>query len=201
VEKTPMFPGRIFAAPAFINYGKDNKGAVDGYVYALSGEGWCNGNNVRLGRAPADSIMNAHSWEWISGFDPAFVPRWTKNVFDATPVLSYDRYLGMTDMVYLPKLKRYLLFSWHFNKYADPNNGSRLVIFESPEPWGPFSIVYQGDWETNELTPYNPRLPLKWFDQDALEGWLLFSGTWRNYGGVINSAYRAHARKFKLLLK
>ena len=200
IDKTPLFPGRIFAAPAFINYGKNNQDATDGFVYAISGEGWCNGNNCRLGRVNANKIMQADAWEWVSGFDERFVPKWEKNKFDAVPVLTHEGYLGMVDMVYLAKLKRYLLFSWHFNKFSDPNNGSRIIIYESPQPWGPFSIVYEAAWETNEKTPYNPRLPLKWFDEDTLEGWLLFSGTWRNYGGVIGSSYRAHVRKFKLTL-
>ncbi len=201
VNKTPMFPGRIFAAPSFINYGKNNLGATDRYVYAVSGEGWCNGNHIRLGRVPADRIMKTEAWEWVSGFKAGFIPQWTSNEFDAIPLLTQEGYLGMTDMVYISKLKRYLLFAWHFNKYADPNNGSRLIIYESPQPWGPYSTAYEGAWETKEKTPYNPRMPLKWFDEEKLEGWLLFSGTWRNYGGVINSAYRAHVRKFKLLMK
>src|ERR1700676_4095554 len=79
MNKTPMFPGRIFAAPAFINYGKNNAGATDGFVYAMSGEGWCNGNHIRLGRVPADSIMKTGAWEWISGFSSDFLPLWTKN--------------------------------------------------------------------------------------------------------------------------
>ena len=37
---------------------------------------------------------------------------------------------------------------------------------------GPFAIIYEADWETNGLTPYNPRMPLKWFDADNLEGWV-----------------------------
>ena len=127
-NKTPLFPGRIFAAPAFINYGKDNKNAKDSFVYAISGEGWCNGNNCRLGRVPAEKIMQQDSWEWVSGFEKNFVPKWTNNKFDAQPVLTHQGYLGMVDMVYISKLKRYLLFSWHFNKFADPNNGSRIII-------------------------------------------------------------------------
>ena len=109
-NKTPMFPGRIFAAPSFINYGKDNNKDTDGYVYAISGEGWCNGNNCRLGRVHSDSIMEADAWQWVGGFSTGFIPQWTKNKFDATPVLSHDRYLGTTEMVYISKLKRYLLF-------------------------------------------------------------------------------------------
>jgi hypothetical protein len=38
IEK-PMFSGRVFGAPAFINFGKDNTGARDSFIYAISGEG------------------------------------------------------------------------------------------------------------------------------------------------------------------
>jgi hypothetical protein len=145
--------------------------------------------------------MDRSSWEWVSNIDASGKPAWTRNPFDASPVFSWEGWLGMVDMVYLPKYKRYLLLTWHFNKFADPNSGSKMAILESPQPWGPFSLVYKADWENNELTPYNPRMPLKWFDPQTGEGWILFSGTWRAYGGVINSSYRAHVRKFQLLLR
>lgn len=48
----PMFPGRIFAAPAFVNFGKDNAGARDNFIYAGSGEGWDNGTHLRVARPP-----------------------------------------------------------------------------------------------------------------------------------------------------
>ncbi len=52
------------------------------------------------------------------------------------------------------------------------------------------------DWETPEVTPYNPRLPLSWFDDGKLEGCLLFSGSWRNSGS--SEFYRAQVRRFML---
>ena len=197
-NRTPIFPGRMFGAPAFINYGKDNEGATDNYVYIISGEGWSNGSNCRLARAPADKIMDATAWQFVKENKSGNQPVWTNNIYDAIPVITHDEYLGAVDMVYITKLKRYLLLSWHFKTYSDPNNGSEIVIYESPQPWGPFSLVCQEKWETNEKTPYNPRIPLKWFDQDKLEGWILFSGTWRNGGST--PYYRSHIRKFKLLL-
>jgi len=36
IEK-PMCPGRVFRAPAFVNFGKDNTGARDNVIYAISG--------------------------------------------------------------------------------------------------------------------------------------------------------------------
>jgi hypothetical protein len=81
---------------------------------------------------------------------------------------------------------------------CNPDAGSELIIYDAPEPWGPFTMVHHEDpWETSELNPYNPRLPLKWFNADRLEGWMLFSGSWRDGGRT--PAYRTHVRPFRLL--
>lgn len=195
----PMFPGRSFGAPAFVNFGKDNAGARDGYVYAISGEGWDNGSQARLGRVPANRIMEIEAWEWVHDFDVGGEPMWTAQFDGARPILSHPGYLGMVDMVYLAPIRRYLLLGWQNKVKCHPDAGSELVIYDSPEPWGPFSLVYHEDpWETPHLNPYNPRLPLKWFDASRLEGWLLFSGSWRQAGQT--PTYRAHIRKFRLLL-
>jgi hypothetical protein len=198
--KEPMFPGRVFGAPNFINFGKDNSGARDSYIYTISGEGWDNGNCCRLARVPADSIMNRDNWEWVSDFSENDAPVWSFNMEEAIPVLSHPGYLGTVDMVYIASIKRYLLLSWHHKVKAVPGIGSELIIYDAPEPWGPFTLAHHEDlWESREMNPYNPRLPLKWFDADKLEGWLQFSGSWIN--GGTTSFYRSHIRKFKLLLK
>jgi hypothetical protein len=195
----PMFPGRLFGAPAFVNFGKANAGARDNYVYAISGEGWDNGSNCRLGRVPANRIMDRESWEWVNDFTGEYTPVWTRDLAQARPVLHHPGYLGMVDMVYLASIKRYLLLSWQHKVKSNPDTGSELIIYDSPEPWGPFSLVHHEDlWETTALNPYNPRLPLKWFDLERLEGWLLFSGSWRSGGQT--EYYRTHIRKFKLVM-
>lgn len=193
----PMFPGRKFAAPAFINYGKDNEGAAE-FAYAISGEGWDNGTHLRLGRVPAADIMNAGSWEWVSGMSTDKRPNWSKSLEDAAPVLTDPGYLGYVDMTYIRAINRYLVLSWHHKVKCNPDTGSELIVYDSPEPWGPFTLVHHEDpWESAELNPYNPRLPLKWFDQTKLEGWMLFSGSWRLGGKTPH--YRSHVKHFRLL--
>lgn len=193
----PMFPGRTFGSPAFVNFGKDNLGARDKFVYAISGEGWDDGSHCRLGRVPEDSILDSAAWEWVSALSQETEPLWTKDMKSAIPVITHPGYLGMVDMVYLSSLSRYLLLSWRNKVKADPNAGSELIVYDAPEPWGPFTIVCHEDpWEFIALNPYNPRLPLKWFNHEKLEGWLLFSGSWRSGGKT--PYYRAHVRKFRL---
>jgi len=192
----PMFPGRTFASAAFVNFGKDNAGALDNFVYAISGEGWDNGIHCRLGRVPHDQILNGTSWQWVSAINQG-VPTWTSKMGQATPILTHPGYLGYVDMVYIASLKRYLLLAWTNKVKADPDSGSELLIYDSPQPWGPFTMVYHEDpWESIPLNPYNPRLPLKWFNPVTLEGWLLYSGSWRNGGQT--PTYRIHVRPFRL---
>ena len=202
VSQSPMFPGRDFGSPCFINYGKDHSGATDEFIYALSGQGWANGNILKAARVLADRIMDRSAWEFVGGFNAARNPVWIKDVTAAVPVLEDPGFMGYPDCVYIASLKRYLLLNWKFkverpDKYS-PDDGSDLAIYEAPQPWGPYSVVAKLDWETPEVTPYNPRLPLKWFDDQKLEGHILFSGTWRNGGS--SEFYRAQTRHFKFQL-
>lgn len=199
VERSPMFPGRDFGSPAFINYGKDHDGATDGYVYAVSGQGWANGDQLKVARVDADQIMDGAAWEFVGDVKPDGQPIWVTDQRAAAPVLTDPGFCGYPDVVYVPSIKRYVFLGWHFkverpDKYS-PDDGSELAVYEAPNPWGPFSLVAKLDWETAAVTPYNPRLPLKWFDAEKLEGWLLFSGSWRN--GGTSEFYRANVRKFR----
>ena len=145
----PMFPGRTFGAPAFINFGQNHAGARDGFIYAISGEGWDNGSNCRLGRVPRDRICNAAAWQWVTAFDTSGGPVWTDSLQDSAPVLTHAGYLGAMDMVYVASIERYLLFGWHFKAKANPHEGSELIVYDAPNPWGPFTIAHHDDpWES-----------------------------------------------------
>ncbi len=195
-----MFPGRSFGAPAFLNFGKNNEHAIDSFAYALSGVGWDNGSQCVLGRVPLDAIQDRSRWEFVAGFEADGSPQWSDNLVSAAPVLRHPGYLGAVEIVYLHGIDRYLLLGWRNKVKAEPGAGSELVVYDAPAPWGPFTLVHHEDpWETAELNPYNPRVPLKWYDHERNEGWLLFSGNWAHEGQTPN--YRAHARRFRLHLK
>lgn len=197
----PMFPGHRFGGPSFINFGRNNEGARDGYVYAVSGDQWDNGSNLRLGRVPNDSIMRAEAWEWVCAFGPSGEPAWNHNLGESIPVLSLHRWLGMPEMAYLAGIKRYLLFTWRLHADFSPDAGTDLIVFESPEPWGPFSLVhFEEYWEGREFNPYCPRLPLKWVEPDGKTCWLQFSGSW-GPDGQNKGYYRSNVRRFRLVMK
>ncbi|MCL2640670.1 MAG: hypothetical protein FWD53_07490, partial [Phycisphaerales bacterium] len=196
-----MFAGHFFGGPSFVNFGKDNAGARDEYVYAVSSDQWDNGSNLRLGRVPKDKIVTRGQWEWVAAFAEDGQPAWHADLSEAIPILSIHKSIGLPEMVYLKKVQRYLLLTWRLHKDFSPDDGTDLLVFESPEPWGPFSLVhFEEYWEGKAFNPYCPRVPLKWMEDDGLTGWLQFSGSWGPEGQEAGY-YRSNVRKFKLLLR
>ena len=200
--KAPMFPGHKFGGPSFVQFGKNNANARDEFVYAVSSDQWDNGSNLRLGRVPADSIMRREAWEWVASFTPSGEPAWSHDLNEAVPVLSLHRWLGLPEMVYLASIQRYLLFTWRLHKDFSPDAGTDLLVFEAPEPWGPFSLVhYEEYWEGKEYNPYCPRVPLKWIGADGVTGWVQFSGSWGPYGQKNLFSYRSNVHRFQLQMR
>lgn len=196
----PMFPGHRFGGPAFINFGKDNAGARDGYVYAVSGDQWDNGSNLRLGRVPADSIVHRDAWEFVCALAPSGEPGWSRDLDASVPVLSLHRWLGLPEMVWIAGIRRYLLLTWRLHRDFSGDDGTDLLVLEAPEPWGPFSLVHAEEhWEGKAFNPYCPRIPLKWMSADGTDGWMQFSGSWSKSGQAAGY-YRSNVRRFRLQL-
>jgi hypothetical protein len=197
IEK-PMFPVYKFGGPSFINFGQNNGGARDGYVYAVSSDQWDNGSNVRLGRVPKDRIADGHYWEFVCAFGADGAPAWHRSLDDAIPVLSIHRFIGLPEMLYLAGIKRYLFLTWRLREDFNPDKGTDLLILDAPEPWGPFTLVhYEEHWQGQEFNPYNPRVPLKWMAADGRSGWMQFSGNW-GPAGQAAGYYRSNVRPFTL---
>ena len=195
--QAPMFRGDAFGGPAFVNVGRNNAGAPDKYVYAISTDQWDNGSNLRVGRVRANKIEDASAWQWISGFKNDNHPRWSHFLAQAAPVLTDDRRISTPEMVYVAAAHRYLLLTWRLHADFSPNDGSELIIYDAPHPWGPFTLVHREImWESQEMNPYCPRIPLKWLTvkNDEIDGWMQFSGSWRK----TSTEYRSHVREFRI---
>jgi len=198
--KAPMFPGHHFGGMVFINFGKNNANARDRYVYAASPDQWDNGSNVRLGRVPADSIVRREAWEFLCAWTPAGEPAWSYDVAEAIPILSLHRQISQPEMVYVAGINRYLFLTWRLHTDFSGDDGTDLLILESPEPWGRFSVVHAEEyWEGREMNPYCPKIPLKWMDPSGRSGYVQYSGSWTARGQKAN-LYRSHVRPFKLEL-
>jgi len=124
---------------------------------------------------------------------------WTSSVYKSKPVLTIERHLGLPEMVYLEKRKKFLLLTWGLHTDFNPGDGAELTILESDNPWGPFSLVYyEWMWYKEEAGCYTPRMPLKWFDQDKMTGYLLHSGHWWENQ---KEYYLPQVRPFKIITR
>lgn len=193
---TPMFPGPLFGGPTFIQYGRNNEQAIDEYIYAISGDQWDNGSELRVGRVHQDHIIERDAWTWANVSNDGTVS-WVTSPELAEPVLSIHKHIGLPEMFYLPSLQRYVLLTWGLHKDFHTEKGSELTVLDSPNPWGPFTLVhYEEIWDQVDICPYTPRVPLKWFDEANLSGWMLYSGNWF----APEPWYKPHVRPFQLKL-
>jgi len=198
----PMFPGAEFGGLSFVQYGKNNETALDDYIYAISGDQWDNGRYIRLGRVLNTCIMDRDKWEFAS-LDTSGNPIWHKDISESSPILDIEGHIGLPEMVYIPTLKKYILLTWNLHTDFSTPTGSSLTILESDNIWGPFSLVhYEWMWDKREVCAYTPRIPLKWFDEKSLEGYILYSGNWGEFtadGNWVNGYiyYKPHVKKFR----
>jgi hypothetical protein len=167
--EAPMFPGRAFAAPFFVQYGKDGVAETDGadvYVYAVSSDGvWNNGSAVTLGRVPRTHIssLEARDWEFVQGFDKAGEPVWGPRHDTARAVFRNPGRTSMTGVHHVSPLGLYVMPQWHYPNLDGPDPHRWLVtrwqLYSAPVPWGPWELFHEQDFAPEAF--YNPSIPAK----------------------------------------
>lgn len=162
---SPMFPSPTFAAPNFIQYGKDYQGnTVDNssvYVYAISSTNWDNGSALYLGRVKVANIgnLNAADWSFWIGGDGMLDASWSSNLNNAVPILSSTYRLSVTAIQYFPGYG-YLMLEWYYPNLPGPSQITNDSIWNSylaPHPWGPWgpsTLIGTNEW--NPQGYYNP---------------------------------------------
>lgn len=193
----PMFPGRKFANPFFIEYGMDGKSNVDNankYVYAVSTDGfWNNGSYLILGRVLRTKIgnLNGSDWEYYngSGNDGLNDLSWTNDINKSKPVVIDPFQLGIPTITYNKILKRYILAQWSFPLGGWCGPESRWTFRESPTPWGPWNICYTDTFKREGW--YIPCILSKFISNDGLDMKIIGSGDCRNL-----ETYKLHVFPF-----
>jgi hypothetical protein len=201
-RRAPMFPSPRFSTPFFVQYGKNYEGALDGFVYAVAGASWNNGNYLTLGRVPREKLgaLDANDWEMFDGLSSAGEPCWKPYhagvIRFEKAVFKFRGYTSMTGMHYVPALERFLLPEWAYVDLDGPQPFTRtfLHLYEAPKPWGPWSLVHVE--EDFGRAWYNPSLPAKWFESDGRRIWMVCGG---DFLGT-RTEYAFVARQFELVL-
>lgn len=144
----------IFAAASFVMYGVDDGTLgyrvdnADAYVYAVSNDAyWDNGNALYLARVLRAKLPNLSGadWQYFTGGDGLQDANWSGNYSLASAVITSTGKIGYTAVQYLPKLNRYLAWTWFYP--GAPATGSAFsqtshwVVYESAHPWGPWTAV------------------------------------------------------------
>ena len=180
-----MAPWQTEQGGSFLNFGRDNLGAPDAFVYIYyqrRGEG----TRVYLKRVPKGSLTDdpavSSAYEYLTGVDLRGNARaWSHRERDAAPVFVDPRGVDL-NVAYDAPLGRFLVTAGH-NPAGIPGRASigQVGLFEGPHPWGPWRTSgYYDDW--GKLGPESHGdylglvLPTAWMSADGRTLWAIFSG-------------------------
>jgi hypothetical protein len=196
-ENTPQFLGEKFAGMSFITWGAGYSNVpkeLGNYVYGISNDGnWESGDNVFMARVHRDSILVRSAWCFYAGTNEGKV-LWTSIENDAKPIFSDKGHVGHPTMSYNRALDRYILMIYSdtiphridapIEEWRKWDYASELQLYESPTPFGPWSIFYNEiPWGGKEHSCYLGQMPAKWLSQDGLSGYVMFAGDYANRKG------------------
>ncbi len=205
-DKTrPMFTGHVFTTGFFLDYGKCQADAVDGYTYVYGldynwrySEGFSQ-TRLHLARVPNKQILDITKWEFFTGLS-AGKPGWSASIGAKKPVLEdatlYTKKksgIAQGSVVYIPRLRRYLYstrarYEW--------------IFYEAPQPWGPWRKVgltkWTGKWTEKFHAGYNAVMSTRLLDADGRGGWIISSLSSSTFGGKY---YNMGFRRFWLTVE
>lgn len=187
LDATPsdMFPGRL-AAPRFVQYGRDNAGAPDEWVYVYfpgtQGDAafFENNDQILLGRVPSHRILDRAAYQFYSGTQLDGAVTWTSDATIASAVWTFPLMTSVQQANYVPSLNRYVFANWAWISYdgyprpdhtADEVNDrtghqrTQLTLVEAEQPWGPFAVMHRDDdWSGADGSSgaYTPVFPPAW---------------------------------------
>lgn len=180
----PMFPGRRFATPYFVEFGRNGLAPqnVGEYVYALSNNGfWDCGDDMIVGRVKRSRIgrLEASDWEFFTGGN-GDAASWSFDMHRALPVLRGPGKFGMTGTSYLHRYQRYLMIGWYYpaggGKMAGAATHTVWDFYESPRPWGPWTKI--GSYDSQPSGYYSPQVCPKF--QTSKNVFAFTAGNWNS---------------------
>jgi CubicO group peptidase (beta-lactamase class C family) len=165
-----------FGCPTFLNFGRNNSGARDNFVYVYShdqSDAYLPADRMVLARAPRDRIKERSAYEFFERRDEMNGPVWTADISRRGAVFHHEGKCYRSSVSYDAGLKRYLWCQVHPG--ADPRFRGGFGIYDAPEPWGPWTTAY-----FTELWNIGPgetsSFPTKWMSADGKTLHLVFSG-------------------------
>jgi CubicO group peptidase (beta-lactamase class C family) len=167
-----------FGCPTFLNFGANYSGARDDFVYIYSpdaDDAYTPADHMVLARVRKSQIRERGAYEFLKQIGNNFV-LWTSNITERSAVFTNKGKCYRGNISYDAPLKRYL---WCQTLPTDnPPDGrfkGGLGIFDSPQPWGPWTTAYYN--QTWDIGPgESSSFPTKWISDDGKTLHLVFSG-------------------------
>lgn len=168
----------------FLNFGRDNAGAPDHYVYLY----YVRDSDTRLylkrvdsGHLTADPATPGTYQYYAGGGVRSGSATWSARESDAAAVFVDPRRIDDPQVIYDAPLRRYLMTVGHNAPGGTGPSIGKLGLFESPHPWGPWATVgYYEDWGNLGASAAGDYLGLnmspKWRTKDGKTLWCIFSG-------------------------
>jgi len=200
----------------FVQQGKDNSAAKDGFVYAYSPEG-AHANKLLLARVEKERLGVRNAWEYFVRYDEHGQPVWSSDIgrrgyVHEFPEKSHDgNYFGwyswLPSVVWNEGLGLYIMVNGgtyagrdmtssdhdYYDRWMHARTGS-LGFWYSENAYGPWRQFYYTDYWTaddpNNLT-YQPKLSPKWISEDGKQMTLIWSDAMKNDEG------RSHAVNYR----
>jgi hypothetical protein len=167
-----------FGYPTFINFGMNYTGARDNYVYIASHDSpdaYAPADGFVLMRVPKEKIAEKRAYEFFSG--TAATPKWSKRVNDRRHIFYNPGRCQRSGISYNAGIGRYLWWQGTYVEASDIDTRYEggFGVYDAPEPWGPWTRVYQTDnWDVGPGETGS--FPPKWMSSDGKMVHLVFSG-------------------------
>jgi hypothetical protein len=165
----------------FLNFGKHYTGMPDkhkDYVYMVSHDhisAYEPADSFILARVPKSEITNRGAYEFLKELDSGNTPVWTKDIQQRGAVFTNPGLCRRSGISYNVGLKRYLWWQQIYHEDADTRFSGGFAIYDAPEPWGPWTTVYETEeWDVGPGETAS--FPTKWMSADGKTCYLVFSG-------------------------
>ena len=149
------------------------------YFYSPDAESaYQSADRMVLARVPKGGITRRAAYEFFRGLDEKHRPLWSDEIADRGAVFEYKGRCYRSGVTFNAGLRRYLwvqIIPGTEGKKADTRFEGGLGIYDSPEPWGPWTTVYFAEkWDVGPGETAS--LPTRWMSADGKTVHLVFSG-------------------------
>lgn len=169
-----------FGCPTFLNFGRNDAGARDKFVYVYSPDSdsaYEPADRMVMARVPKHRITDLQAYEFFTHCDEAGTPHWTRDIGERGAVFVHPGRCHRSGITYNAPLKRYL---WcqvlpESSDRRGPRFQGGFGVYDAPEPWGPWTTVaFTDEWDVGPGETGS--FPTKWMSADGRTLHLVFSG-------------------------